>query len=84
MDIVGKETLEEMLASFTGTVLFVSHDRYFINKISNGLLVFENGKTSFYPYGYSQYLENKTAPVKEEVKAAPPQKQKKYEKNRCR
>lgn len=77
MDIVGKETLEEMLASFTGTVLFVSHDRYFINKISNGLLVFENGKTSFYPYGYSQYLENKTAPAKEEVKAVPPQKQKK-------
>ena len=57
MDIVGKETLEEMLMNFSGTVLFVSHDRYFIGKISDSLLVFEKDAVSYYPYGYTQYLE---------------------------
>ena len=57
MDIVGKETLEEMLKCFSGTVLFVSHDRYFVNKISDSLLVFENSGVNFYPYGYAQYAE---------------------------
>lgn len=57
MDIVGKETLEEMLSAFSGTVLFVSHDRYFISKISDSLLSFEEDAVKFYPYGYSQYIE---------------------------
>ena len=57
MDIVGKETLEEMLMNFSGTVLFVSHDRYFIGKISDSLLVFEKNAVSYFPYGYTQYLE---------------------------
>lgn len=57
MDIVGKETLEEMLMNFSGTVLFVSHDRYFIGKISDSLLVFEKDAVAYYPYGYTQYLE---------------------------
>ena len=60
MDIVGRETLEEMLGAYSGTVLFVSHDRYFIRKVSESLLVFENGKTAFYPYGYESYLESLT------------------------
>lgn len=66
MDIVGKETLEEMLAGFSGTVLFVSHDRYFIRKISNSLLSFENDGVKYYPYGYGQYLENKKNPPAEQ------------------
>lgn len=67
MDIVGKETLEEMLLNYSGTLLFVSHDRYFIKKISNSLLVFRNGETEFFPYGYNQYLEKADKPeVKEE------------------
>ncbi len=77
MDIVGKETLEEMLASFSGTVLFVSHDRYFVRKISNSLLSFENDGVKYYPYGYGQYLDNKKTPTPETAKAEQPQKSKK-------
>lgn len=63
MDIVGKETLEEMLSGFSGTVLFVSHDRYFIRKVSDSLLCFEKDGVKFFPYCYEQYLEGKkTAP----------------------
>ena len=76
MDIVGKETLEEMLSHYSGTVLFVSHDRYFIRKISNSLLSFENDGVKYYPYGYGQYLENKKTPPAE-PKAAQPAKPKK-------
>ncbi len=56
MDIASKEALEEMLVRFEGTVLFVSHDRYFISKISNSLIHFDKDKVTFFPYGYSQYL----------------------------
>jgi len=59
MDIVGKETLEAMLRDFPGSVLFVSHDRYFIKQIAEALLVFEEGKVTYLPYGYEEYLERK-------------------------
>ncbi len=62
MDIVGKETLEEILKSFSGTVIFVSHDRYFIKQISDSLLVFEPREVKFLPYGYSQFIEMQTTP----------------------
>ena len=77
MDIVGKETLEEMLANYSGTVLFVSHDRYFIRKISNSLLSFEADGVKYYPYGYGQYLDNKNMPTAEQKKAEQPIKPKK-------
>ena len=77
MDIVGKETLEEMLANYSGTVLFVSHDRYFIRKISNSLLSFEADGVKYYPYGYGQYLDNKKMPTAEQKKAEQPVKPKK-------
>lgn len=77
MDIVGKETLEEMLSRFAGTVLFVSHDRYFIRKISNSLLSFENDGVKYYPYGYAQYLDNKKTPPALQRQAEQPIKQKK-------
>lgn len=57
MDIVGKEALEEMLKNYEGSVLFVSHDRYFIKQIADSLLIFEPGKVWYYPYGYSDYIE---------------------------
>ncbi|MBQ7795691.1 MAG: ABC-F family ATP-binding cassette domain-containing protein [Lachnospiraceae bacterium] len=59
MDIVGKESLEAMLRDFPGSVLFVSHDRYFIKQIADSLLVFEDGEVSFLPYGYEEYMERK-------------------------
>lgn len=48
-----------MLKAYEGTILFVSHDRYFIKEISNKLLVFENGYTKFYEFGYEDYVAQK-------------------------
>lgn len=58
MDVVGKETLESMLKEYKGTVIFVSHDRYFIKQVSNRLLFFEAGLTTEYQFGYEQYMED--------------------------
>lgn len=57
MDIVGKETLESMLSEFAGTLIFVSHDRYFVKKVATRLLVFEDGTTHQYQFGYEEYQE---------------------------
>lgn len=57
MDIVGKETLESMLKDYRGTLIFVSHDRYFVKKVATQLLVFEDGTTNLYQFGYEQYQE---------------------------
>ena len=71
MDIVSKETIEQMLKGYKGTIIFVSHDRYFVRKISDSLLVLDNGEATYYPYGYNQYMmkrEDKKYEVKIEVK----------------
>lgn len=57
MDIVGKETLESMLKDYKGTLIFVSHDRYFVKKVATQLLVFEDGTANLYQFGYEQYQE---------------------------
>ena len=57
MDIVGKETLENLLQEYKGTIIFVSHDRFFVKKIADSILSFENGKVCFYKYGYDEYME---------------------------
>lgn len=59
MDIYSKEAIESMLKEYKGTLLFVSHDRYFVRKVATSLLVFENGEAKYYPYGYQQYLDSK-------------------------
>lgn len=59
MDIISKETIERMLKDYKGTIIFVSHDRYFVRKISDSLLVLENGEAFYYPYGYNQYMAKK-------------------------
>ncbi len=56
LDIVGKEALEDLLSTYTGTILFVSHDRYFVKKLAESLLVFENGVSTYYPNTtYAEY-----------------------------
>lgn len=67
MDIVGKESLENMLQSYKGTLIFVSHDRFFVNKISNCILSFEGGKAKFYDYGYEYYLEKRDLEKQEQT-----------------
>lgn len=75
LDIVGREALEESLKGYTGTILFVSHDRYFIKKIANSILLLNQGKSQFFPDGYQQYLgvvveaeEKRIDVAKEEIK----------------
>ena len=69
MDIVGKESLENMLSEYKGTLIFVSHDRFFVKKIANKILAFEKNKTKFYDLGYEEYLEKKMQEVQpEEIK----------------
>lgn len=65
MDILSKEALENILTDFEGTVLFVSHDRYFIKKVAQQILSFENGGTKLYKFGYEEYLENQALPSPE-------------------
>ena len=57
MDMLGKEALESMLQSYEGTVIFVSHDRYFINQVSKEVLEILPHEAKLYPFGYEDYLE---------------------------
>ena len=59
LDIPGKEALEDALKEFTGTILFVSHDRYFISQIATGILEIEDGKSIYYPLTYQEYEDAK-------------------------
>ncbi len=59
MDIIGKEALEQMLHAYEGTVLFVSHDRYFISKIATGILEFSKDGVKQYAMDYEDYLAEK-------------------------
>ena len=59
MDIVGKEALESMLKNYTGTVIFVSHDRYFVREVATNILDFEMDQVNYYSCGYDQYLEER-------------------------
>ena len=67
MDIVGKESLENMLKEYKGTLIFVSHDRFFVNKIADSILSFEGGKAIYYPYGYEYYLEKRNEISEENI-----------------
>ena len=59
MDILGKESLENILKDYTGTLIFVSHDRYFVNKLADCILEFDNGNVAFYDKNYQEFLEYK-------------------------
>lgn len=73
LDIPGKEALEKSLSEYEGTILFVSHDRYFINKMAKGILSIENGQADYYLVG---------APIIEKVESI--QKSDKEQKNQVR
>ena len=77
MDIVGKETLEDILTSYEGTVIVVSHDRYLINRVSNRILEFSDSGAKLYDCGYEQYLEQRDNTVEILDKPKTVQKEKK-------
>ncbi len=59
LDIMSKEILENAIKNYTGTVLYVSHDRYFINKTATKILDLTNGTLIPYLGNYDYYLEHK-------------------------
>ena len=64
MDMLGKEALEQMLGDYEGTVLFVSHDRYFISQVATGILEFASDASgeavvTQYRMPYEEYLQEK-------------------------
>lgn len=67
MDILSKEALEKMLESYTGTLIFVSHDRYFVKRLATKILAFEPNSALFYPYSYDKYIQEKFTRTTETV-----------------
>lgn len=75
MDIIGKEALEQMLTTYPGTVLYVSHDRYFIRQTATGILEFSENTVTQYACAYDDYLREKakmTASAANGKSSAPP------------
>ena len=59
IDITTQEVLEEALKEYPGTILFISHDRYFINEMAKKILYIEENKITEYLGNYNDYLETK-------------------------
>jgi len=78
LDLWSRDALERSLREFAGTVLFVSHDRYFLDRVATNLLVYEDGRWFEYAGNYSAYVafrqairaEQKAVPVKAAAKEA--------------
>lgn len=56
IDIETRERLEDALLEFSGTLLFISHDRYFIDKLATKIAVLENRKINVFDGNYADYL----------------------------
>jgi ATP-binding cassette subfamily F protein 3 len=64
LDIASCQVVEKMLADFDGTVLMVSHDRYFIDQVADRVLALEDGQAEYYWGNYSYYQEKKKEKAK--------------------
>ncbi|MBX3071892.1 MAG: ABC-F family ATP-binding cassette domain-containing protein [Thermomicrobiales bacterium] len=74
LDVMSRESLESMLAGFDGTILFVSHDRYFADRIANRIWLVENGKLTQHLGNYSDFLRGRqTGQAPQPVKAPEPE-----------
>ena len=67
LDIASREWIEEAVEAYEGTLLFVSHDRYFINRFATRIWELEGGKITDYPVSFAKYKE-----IKERERAAKP------------
>ena len=63
LDLASKEVLEEALSGFTGTIVFISHDRYFINRIATQVVEVDRGQLTTYLGSYDDYLARKAATI---------------------
>lgn len=57
LDLSSKEAIEEALEEYTGTIIFVSHDRYLLSKIADRLIELTNGGFRLHNYGFEKYLD---------------------------
>lgn len=57
MDIRAREVLEAAFQAYSGTMLFVSHDRYFLSQVAEAVLIFDEGEVMYYPFGYQHYAQ---------------------------
>jgi ATP-binding cassette subfamily F protein 3 len=76
LDLASKEVLEEALSAFTGTIVFISHDRYFINRIATRVVEVDAGRLTTSLGSYDDYLASKSRPVaREPAPAATPRRE---------
>ncbi len=74
LDLRAKDVLLEALEKFSGTVVFVSHDRYFIDKLATRIFEIGEGEVRIFPGNYEDYLwrkQNPSAPAEEPAEVAP-------------
>ena len=69
LDMSSKEVLEESLKDYDGTLLVISHDRYFLNRIVRRILLFKKSGITEYPGNYDDYIEIRT---RQELQESPP------------
>jgi len=69
LDIAAKEVLEEAIHNYEGTVVMVSHDRYFVSQTANTILALEDGKLVVYDGDYRSYMEQNAEKVQDKVEA---------------
>ncbi len=75
LDVLSREVLEDVLLNFAGTLIVVTHDRYFINALATQIWVIDGERMRVYPFGYGEYLEareRERKQVKERPSATPP------------
>ncbi|NLZ93405.1 MAG: ABC-F family ATP-binding cassette domain-containing protein, partial [Firmicutes bacterium] len=84
LDIGAVEELEEAICAFPGTLLVVSHDRYFLNRTTTKVLQLDNGVVSFYQLQYKEYIQLRDIEVRKEKSPAAADKQQRLERERRR
>ena len=67
LDILSREALEEAILSYDGTLIVISHDRYFLNKVINRIVELQEEGTTEYLGNYSYYVEKKLNPLRFET-----------------
>lgn len=67
LDMISKENLEKTLKEYPETIIFVSHDRYFVKQVADEVIAFENNNIKYYKYGYDEYIEDKNNNINVEV-----------------
>ena len=76
LDVASREWIEEAVESYEGNLLFVSHDRYFINRFATRIWEVANGTITDYPMGFAQYRQVKAQEESEKAETTKPVKEK--------